>query len=419
MHSLLKRFPAFRALTVGSASHFFSSITNFVFNLYLIRKLTTEDYGTFLIFFSIIIFFSGISNSLFLIQMIVTSGQKSRVEKISFAGRILFLVLVFCLISTISLVIICVSISHIMHINVSSSEMFFVCASMNLVMIKEFYIKTLFNIKNEKGALYTNVIFCMANVSAILAFRSIEFDLSIALQIYSASLAFAVATAAMISSVTVRQHSLAEVAGDFRSIISGGSWASLSHLMYFAREQSYTLIVGLTIGAAGVAQLGATRLLVAPAALILPPVGNIVLPRLAELRRRKDGIQRIYSRGLQITSILTMTSILYGVFVTIFYPTLAEMVLGQSYANLQVMGSFWVVIIILLSTRTGLTFMEQVKGKFRSLARIDASGAIVSVSSTYLFALSFGASGALVGVILGYGVSCALLIRSVLKEKPY
>lgn len=86
-----------RALSVSVLNQVVSSGTNFLFGLYLVRILAPAEFGLYGIGFAISLLYVGVGNALFLTQMVVHLPDKAVLERNAYVGRVLLLVVLFCL----------------------------------------------------------------------------------------------------------------------------------------------------------------------------------------------------------------------------------------------------------------------------------------------------------------------------------
>lgn len=405
-----------RTLSVSVLNQMVSSGTNFVLGVYLVRMLPPADFGLYGIGFAVSLFYGGIGNALFLIQMVVHAPSKVPGDRTAYAGRILVLVLCFCGIT----VLVCglaLGLSGIM-LGFSTSLTLLggaVLAASIAYLLKDFFVRHSYNVGRERWALAIHSVIALAAVSLLLIqHRSMnQFNAAIALWIYAGAQACGASLGYALSGLSVR-HRLADLRDDLRDAFLGGKWASITNIVYFMRTQAHTMVVASLLGTVGVAKLNAARLLVAPAVMITPALSQVAMPRLAAVRER-DNLQLIRS-GRVVTFVLLSLAMLYCGLLLTGYRLVVDTIWGDKYQQLFTITALWCLYTCLLAFRNGLEMVGQVLKEFKRLSQANTWSAIASVVMTYWLTVSYGLPGALAGLAIGEMVLIAMLHSVVSPE---
>ncbi len=398
-----------RTLSVSVLNQMVSSGTNFVLGVYLVRMLSPADFGLYGIGFAISLFYGGVGNALFLIQMVVHAPSKASGDRAAYAGRILVLVLCFCGIT----VLVCGLVLALSVIVLGSSAGLAllggaVLAASIAYLLKDFFVRHSYNVGRERWALAIHSVIALAVAGLLLTqHRSMnQFNAAIALWIYAGAQACGALLGYVISGLSVR-HRLADLCDDLREAFVGGKWASITNIVYFMRTQAHTIVVASLLGTVGVAKLNAARLLVAPAVMITPALSQVAMPRLAAVRERND-LQLIRS-GRVFTFVLLSLAMLYCGLLLTGYGLVVDTIWGDKYQQLFSITVLWCLYTCLLAFRNGLEMVGQVLKEFKRLSQANTWSAIASVVMTYWLTVSYGLPGALAGLAIGEMVLIAML----------
>ncbi|OPY00577.1 MAG: Polysaccharide biosynthesis protein [Syntrophorhabdus sp. PtaB.Bin047] len=406
-----------KALVVSGLNQAVSSGTNFVLGVCLVRMLSPSEFGLYGIGFAISLFYAGIGNALFLTQMVVHAPDKSPEERRPYAGRILLLELSFCAL-TASLGVVMLLAGGLLWDSMARHTMFAlsVMAASVAHLLKEFFTGHAYNVRKEPWALSIHCV--VAVVTVVLLWAQYRFvgspDAAIALLVYATAQASGALLGFGVSRLPVF-HSLAALIETLREVFCGGKWAGIAGVVCFARIQVYTIVVASLMGPVGVAKLNASRLLVVPATMLTPALGQVAMPRLAGLRQRGEfQLQRL---GLAVAFVLLTVAVTYNTILLCGYDMIVNRVWGDKYGGLFALTALWSLYTCLLALRNGMEMIGQILKKFKNLSRINAYSAIISLVATYLLTINHGLPGALVGLIIGE-ITQLWLIHNMLRQSP-
>lgn len=177
----------------------------------------------------------------------------------------------------------------------------------------------------------------------------------------------------------------------------------LTSLAYNLRTQSHSFVIGPLLGAAALADLHASRVLVTPAVIAIPPLSQVLMPRLAEARR--DGQSSM--KRMTVVSIALQASVAatYCVVLLPLLPLIVPRVLGDAYAHVEPLVTAWGAVVLLMAIRTGLTMALEAVRAFRDLLFINIVVAVVTLMLAVGFSSTFGSIGAIAAI----GISELLL----------
>jgi O-antigen/teichoic acid export membrane protein len=391
---------ALGVVSVGAANQAISSLTNFFYGLYLLRVLTLADFGRYSIGFATMLFLSGFANVFFLIQMIVHSPAKPSAERRLYAGRIFLMLAGSCLV----LLALAASTAWGLLATESGAVMPVIGVALMSVayMLKEFHTRHAFNESRGGRAvlIQTTVAVLMLLGIAVIVVTDMGMSLELAFGLYAGAYGGAALLGHGLAGLPMRGHSILAIKADLAEISAGGRWAVLTNLVYFLRSHAHTIVVTWSMGMASLAQVNAARILVAPAILIIPAMGQVVLPRIAAAADSKGWPAALKIQGRIAAGMLAFVA-LYSAALLLAWPVLSEIALGEKYPELFGVSALWCVYASCLAVRVSAEWAVWAMKMFRPHALVSVSCAPVALVSAWALAGKCGLEGAVLGVISG------------------
>ena len=391
-----------KAISISVLNQMISSATNFALGLYLVRMLQPAEFGLYSISFAICLFYSGIGNALFLTQMVVHTPDKMLEDRMAYAMRMLILVAIFCVSTVlISALIVLVGRELWSPIAEHTSLGIAIAAASAAYLLKDFFIRHAYNKQKESWALTINSVVALMLVVMLWTqnYYKFQFSVEIALWIYALANASAAVYGYILAGLRFYGITKSALVFDAREAWRGGRWASITNFVYFIRIHAHTIIVTTVVGPLGVANLSAARLLVTPAVMLTPALGQVAMPRLASMRLY--GSRKIINASLSVGIGLLMVAILYSVILLLAYDWIVSVVLGDKYTDLFTITMMWCLYTCLLALRNGAEIAMQVLNKFKKLSAASFFSAFVSLIATYWLVMFHGTTGALIGISMG------------------
>lgn len=401
-----------KAMSISVLNQMVSSGTNFALGIYLVRMLPPADFGLYGIGFSISLVYAGIGNALLLTQMVVHAPDKALDDRLSYAGRMFVLVVVFCL-CTIALLAAILLLGGsawepvARHAGLATA----VTAASVAYLLKDFFVRHAYNVRRETWALSIHgaIAVVMACLLALQYGLATRFSVEMALWVYAVANACGALRGYLFARLPVAGHRWAALHADLSEAWLGGKWASITNLVYFARTQAHTIVVAALLGAIGVAKLNAARLLVTPVVMLIPALTQVAMPRLAEERGQDE--RRLMRLGRWFTFALLAVVLLYSALLLGGYDLIADRVLGDRYHDLFVLTVLWCVWAMLFSIHNGIALINQVLKQFKAISHANTFAAILSLGATYVFTISYELPGAFAGVVLSEALLIIILLR--------
>lgn len=401
-----------KVLSVSVLNQVVSSGTNFALGIYLMQMLPPVEFGLYSIGFTISLFYAGIGNALFLTQMVVHTPNKEPDDRLPYAFRMFLLLTLFCIAIVLFSALILLM-SSILWEFVARYFQFAVAviAASITYLLKDFFVRHAYNVRRESWALAIHG--AIASSMAMLLWLQHQFVIELNMEMALWTYSFAQVSGILIGCQLVKLPAVMQqrsiLFGDLREAWLGGKWAIINNLLFFARTQAHTIVVATFLGPLGVANLNVSRLLVTPAIMLIPALGQVAMPRLATAY--KAGRRCLINSCLFINFFLLLFMIFYCSILLIEYDFIKNKIFGEKYQDLFLITIFWCLYACFLAIRIGAEMVGEILNRFKRLSWANMLTAIISLSATYILVIFYGSPGSLIGICVGEIVLIFLIIR--------
>ena len=404
------------ALSISVLNKVVSSGTNFGLGFYLVRVLTSTEFGLYGIGFAITLLYLGVGDALFLTQMVVHLPDKAQEDRVPYVARMLVILSAFCLLSVMVAGLLLVSCSRLEqslreHLSFSMAIM----ASSVAYLLKEFFVRYAYIARKEIWALVVNV----SSAIVLLVILVVQYNFHAGINSISSQWIYAASNiaGAMIGLILVRLPILAVLMPDLldvtREIWGGGLWALGGTLITWLQTQAYMYVTAFFVGPAGVGRANAARLLITPALFLMPAITQVFVPRLAELRAENTNkmirISGKFSFGLIVFAGL------YTVMLLSLGDFLAPILIGTPYKKISYLAFPRCLVLIFQFSRVGTSIVLQVMKEFRAITLVNALSAPFAIFFAVLLMRFINDQGAVIGTALGELLLSVLLFITVKK----
>lgn len=403
-----------KALSISAINQITSSGTNFLLGIYLVRNLSTNEFGAYGIAFAICLLYSGICNALFITQMVVRVPEKLEIERLPYATRTLILLTIFCIATSATLTVLYKIWSHwsqdYLKYETVALPMLLMTGSYT---IKDFFIRHSYTVRKEVYAVWINV--CHAMILLILLLLITNTGQLLALEIVIYTLAIGntsgIVLALILFKLPMKNIQLKEINKDIQDSWRNSLWALGGVGAAWGQTQAYMYISAAAVGPAGVAYANAAKLIVTPAMFFIPALNQVMMPRFASLRaedpKRMIKIGRIFS--VSITSF----SIVYSIIALSASDMLTQAFIGNSYENLAPLIAAWCLVMIFQFLRTSSSVIMQVLKHFRTLTLINVLSAAIAIVTAIALVPALGVSGTILGTATGELILTIFIFRAI------
>ena len=408
--SLFKFLPVGKALLVSAFNQAVSSCTNFAMGLYLVRVLTPAEFGIYGIGIAVSLFFAGICNALFLVQLVVNTPHKDADERRPYAASMLATLMVFCL---ASLIVFVAGLKWSIWLVQYSPLALVIMAAFIAYIFKDFFIRYSYTAKKEIWALKINLMVAFSLLLLLIFhfFSKFAFTSELALWCYAISNLTGAVAGAVLTQLPLRSVKVNRMIADAREAWHEGLWAIGGSSVMWLQSQAYTYVTAMFLGPAGVGFANASRMLITPFLMLITAINQVTMPRLAELGQQSS--EKMIRTGSLLTSAMIVAATLYVAIVITATDSLEALFFGGKYEGLTSLVIAWSIVLLMQLFRDGAGTLFQVMKQFRKMMQFNILSASVSVAATVVLMKAFG----VVGAILGMGVGellLALMLWSVI-----
>jgi len=415
-----------KALALSGASQIVNSLTNFVIVLYLVRVMDKSEFGFYSLGFALVLAIAGLISSLIIMQFVVNLPDVPKDQRADYAMHhsiaVFFLGMVLVMLSLL----------------VNSIQTELIIGEMDLRQIilplaiatffysqRDLLIRIAYSEKLESIVLLST----LSVPVGVAIFFTIQWYTKQPLTAPYAMYGIAAGQAAGCMAglhflrLPYKGFRIAGIYEAFKDSWQGGRWNILTSIVYSLRTQAHNLIAAPLLGSAALAEMNATRVLVTPAVMAIPPLTQILMPRLGE--KRKQGMEAIKHYAFLSTSMLTAFSLLYTLLLLVLLPWALPLALGEAYQHTGNLVMAWCLVTVFLALRNGLTMVLQVVRVFRELLTANMIAAAVAILLVIVLSMMLGSLGAIIAIAIAEVVLCfclgklmqSRLVKSAASEK--
>lgn len=203
------------------------------------------------------------------------------------------------------------------------------------------------------------------------------------------------------------------VAGDtaaaWRELRVFGFWSLFGSVMYWLFGQSYSYLLVTRLSLKAVADVNETRLLLMPAIVISIGIQSLLAPTAAKWNA-EYGFHRLVRRLLAILGIVGSLDLLYFLVVWIFRGWLIGGLMHKHIEDRDHLLLLWAAVAIIGLMRDVLLCSLTALAKFHWTASTTALSAVVALAIMWFGIGWWGASGVLIGQIVGEVLNVAGIV---------
>lgn len=420
---LKSMFASFRrhsgAFALSGASQAISSLTNFGVLLYLIRALEKEQFGLYGLGFAILLALAGLLSALYAVQLVVNLPDQPeygrRVYAMEHAATLtatgLWTIVLALLVGEVTPFLTeadVPGVSLILPVTFSATAF-----ATRDVLIRIAYIEN-----RGSVVLLTNsvVMFAVSIVFTIAAIFGGGITAEHAIYVYGIGQLAGILPLLAALQLPWRKLTASGVKSAISHSWVGGRWHVMTNLVYSARTQTHNFVIAPVIGLVALAEVNSARVLLTPAVMLIPPIYQIMMPRLAE--RRTNGVSSISRMTSQITVALACAAAVYSIVLLTFLDWVGPLVLTPAYGDVREAVVAWSVVTVLMAVRNGLTMAQEAMRSFRDLFMVNLFAALAAVGFSVIFAMKFGGVGAIWALAAAEFLLVVLLARSIYGQAP-
>jgi len=403
-----------RAIMLSGGSQIVSSLTNFGIALYLVRILDKPQFGLYGLGFASVMIIAVMLSALFSVQFVVNVSDQEIENRSSYAlhhiaavaiSGLAMMIAVMLAVNSVQKNIIPVIEAFALPITVAAATFALRDILMRVAFVNRREIIVFINA--------ATVAFSIATVYLLLGYKNIELTALKALYIYAIGQFAGIIQGLIMLKLpwkTLGKKGLIEA---FSHSWKGGRWHVMTSMVHGIRIHIHNFIIPPILGLAVLAEINAARILLSPVVLAIPPIYQLIMPRLAE--RRTQGLFEITRMIVIVISGLTVFATFYcaGLFLT--RDTLLPLLLGKSYSNLNYIIIAWSVYSIVLVLRNGLTMAMEVLKFFRGIFSANVVAASVAIVLAVWLSIGHGGTGIVWALVIAEFTLCLILTIKLMR----
>ncbi len=384
------------------------SLSSFALGLSLARFAEKEEYGIYVVLFSVIGIFKNMQNALVNTPMTVImqkADQKSSRKIISGTAWLQILVLVPC--ALLSMIIL-LSLFAMNNERIIYSRIALLSVAVLFFLSKEFIRSVNFM------RLEIRYVFIMDICYAILLFSLVGvFLLAGILTSTTAILALSIGYfASAVIGFTFLKDGFLFRKGNVRWAAKQnwqyGRWAFVGAISSTFQNRAYIFVATAILGLEQIADISAARLLLMPIGVFIASSVKIIIAKGSDLVGRSSTTE-FRKFIFFIMGFLMLASLCYLVFLILAYKHIVA-ILGPKYANIQKLAFLWGGYFLVTAIRMPLEYSLLVLKKFRIVAINDIVAGVSTLVLCFFFTRAFSTYGAVASLLGGESILLTLLL---------
>jgi O-antigen/teichoic acid export membrane protein len=408
-------FPQGTALAISGVSQAISSLTSFAITLYLVGHLEKSDFGLYSLGYAALLVVSAILTALFSVQYLVNNPDCPQHGKRAFALHYVAavgVVGVAVVLATTGGLLIMELFPPVAQDGALDAVLPVAVAILGF-SVRDMVARVAFVERREWVVLAGTLTVAISAVLAFAATRLLgsRLDAATALTIIAATQLTGAGLIVILQRLPWREFRLSGLRQVFGDAWRGGRWHALTSIVHSIRTQAHNLLLLPLVGLSTLAEVNAGRVLLTPAVLAIPPLYQVLMPRLAEQAR--GGAGGVSGPVTLILGGLIVFSVGYSACLLSILDWLLPFTLGGDYGTIEPVIQAWCVFIVFVAARNGLSMGLEVRKDFRAIFQASSIAALVAVILSVVLALLWQGVGAVAALAAAEAVLCLLLFRAL------
>lgn len=188
-----------------------------------------------------------------------------------------------------------------------------------------------------------------------------------------------------------------------------GRWALLGSMINWSFVQGFYFVMVALLDVRAVAAVAATRLLLMPINLLATGVGQLLLPMAASWFPTLGGAAVLQRLSMIAAGLLGVT-LTYVALLWVLQDWIMGTLLGREFDEQGALIAAWSACFALGVVRSTISRAAMVVERFKALSALEAITASVSLTAGALAMLQFGAVGGILGLIAGEVTGMVLMV---------
>ena len=337
-----------RLIFLGSTAQALLALSSLILNIYLIKNVSPDEFGFFGIWLASSLFCSGAISSLVCVPMIAGYSELESDEVTPYYAKFLkcafyisLLLVLFCFLAYLSL-------GYYLALS------FLLAAAVFPQLFREFFVRKSYMKGQDKHAIIINLTFSATLLVTVLWWTLFDSDVDVprAVQAFASSSLISIIVAVLIDPPSKHHLSHVDPITAIASVGPRGLLSFFSHIVVFFRSQGHILLVTAYAGTSGLGVLNASRIVIAPAAVLGLAFNQVFVPRLTAAYT-VNSVREFNQRALLIAASLLCLTSLYLVFTWFLMPQIRDVLFLEDYSAASALVGLWMTFSVASALRSG------------------------------------------------------------------
>jgi len=389
------------------------SALNFSLGILLINFSSKHEYGVYTLLFTGLMLAVGFQNAFITTQLTVKGAKKNTIDKKKFAESLFGLQIVMSAVLIVSMLLVVSVYSGLFGgtINFPVIIVFLVITVLGTYG-REYLRSHQYLYYNARGVFIIDLTFVLMVSIFMLAYHYFSGHITALLVLAVIGSASIVVTILFSLKLHIRPSFTANnLKSSFYEVLPNGRWAIGGICLSWMQGNTYAYLVSIMLNPSVTAELAAGRLLLMPINLLSEAMYRIFKPKWASIVDKE--FKAVYSSVLKVTVFILVTLLIYFLSLWYFWDVVISKLFNEEYLNIFNIVLLWCGVFLVQTVRSQYSQLLQVLEEFEYLTKLNIPAAFVAIISSALLTLVLGASGALVGVILGELLLVVLLNKRI------
>lgn len=376
----------------------------------LIYNSSPDEYGAFTFLISLYYLFNGIQNATVNTPLVIFLPKISKQDHDKFKKGASFLLIVINIISLLTILIFYLLDNQInSKPKVSSNSLLYFSLSIVPLMIRDFIRSNEYAALNPRKSLIRDGVYSVITSIAIAI-------VAITSNISSNKIFIIMAITASITVIDVfliRTQNYKIYLSDIKYVVKitldTSKWSLIGAISSWFQSQSLIYIPYLFINPKEVAYIAAARLVMTPAYLFVGSWGNYLRPLISTQLQLKE-YSKVYNLLIKSTLIISTIIITYSFVILFSIKIIPDGVFPEKYTHAQDLIIIWAIILFFTNISSNISSFFQANLDFKKLSFINWTASIITVITTYFFAIQKNSYGIMLAQIIGQLLLIFLMI---------
>ena len=374
------------------------SLANFIAGVLMLRRVSDADYGLYVLVTSALLLVTGMQIALISSPMAVMAAKKEACDRLGMSVDLLRRQYVVWLPLMPASLLVCATFCWQGHAYAGTAGM--IVTGVALLTVAREHLRQMLLLYSMPGLLLTtDTVYAVVFLGGIYAATRSRLPVHVAI--------LGVGTATLFSALT--SMSLFQQAvgwrerrykGALREVWRLGKWGLAGSVLTWLHWQGFFYLLAALKGANMVADVAATRLLLMPINLLMAGASQLLLP-MASRWQDRNGTSEVVRRTIVIGALIFGAALCYFSVTWAFRTWIVANVLRRQVGSLDPLLLTWGAAYLIASVRSLGMVVLLAQERFASVVFVELISACSSLTLCWWGIRHYGASGSVLGIVLG------------------